>query len=106
VAMIQEATKGKPQDTAPPMSTWSPVVDMLARVLDSLNSGNLIAISAAGAKPPKFQPTPRPETAYRSIEHRERMAQHEKLVDRVKQAVPRSEVADRPQDPTASVFKQ
>ena len=69
---------------APPMSSWSPVVDAVTTLTDRVNSLIYVTRASNGdkqVKPPK--PLPRPETALPRIRNRRRQEQHNKLADRL-----------------------
>lgn len=48
--------------SAPPLSTWTPEVDMLAKAVDQLNVLTQTLIGVNGGKPKKVQPVTRPLT--------------------------------------------
>lgn len=65
----------------PPVSEFSPDVELLAAVYDRL--GHLIAMTAAAAgakRPPKPKPWPRPVTALERARHRQARAQFDQIV--------------------------
>lgn len=83
-AQEQAEREGKPQSSAPPMSTWSTEVEKLTSIEDKLSSISYILRTVNGdkqAQPPK--PSPRPETAMPSIKRHRRQEQHEKLAARL-----------------------
>jgi hypothetical protein len=88
-AMLVEAQEraekeGTAGPSAPPMSTWSPVVEAVTKLTDRVNALIYITRAANGAKgekPPK--PEMRPVTALPSIKARKRQEQHEKLAARL-----------------------
>lgn len=65
------------------MEDWSPEREALADILDRL--GNLVqaVIAAAGAKPPRVAPAPRPDTAVTRLRSQRRVERHHALVARV-----------------------
>jgi len=75
---------GETSDPAPPMSSWSPVVEALTTLTDRVNSLIYITRAANGAKgeqPPK--PMLRPTTAITSIKSKRRQERHDKLAARL-----------------------
>lgn len=75
---------------SPPMHTWSPEVDMLAKVVDAVRSVNhtLAAVNSEKGKAPKPpEPEARPKTALDGIRkaayHSQRQAKHEALAKRL-----------------------
>lgn len=60
----------------PSLTTWSPEVDMLARVLDKL----AVLVEAQKQKPGKVVPYARPSTAFERAQRRDRQATHDRLV--------------------------
>lgn len=79
--------------TAPPLEAFSPEVQYLAMGIDRI--GELIAatIAAAGGKPPKVRPLPRPETAFDRAKRRKSLQRHHDLVAEVEQAQQRWQAA-------------
>lgn len=76
--------EGKPQSSAPPMSTWSTQVEALTALSDKMSTMIYVLRASNGdknAQPPK--PAPRPETKLASIKARHRQEQHKKLADRL-----------------------
>jgi len=57
------ASDEEPSDPAPPLSTWTPEVDMLAKVVDSLAVLTQTLIGVNGGKAKKVTPVPRPLTS-------------------------------------------
>lgn len=83
--LLQHASDQAQQAYAPPMSTWSPQVELLTSILDAVRESGVMAVMAAGAKgiqPPK--PSPRPKTALQRVQMKVQMEQHEALVARFK----------------------
>lgn len=79
--MLVEAMDGQPkEDPAPPMSTWSPEVEQLVTLTDAVRALNLTVQGLAGAKPPKFVPSPRPRTMMEKARRDQRKRKHEELV--------------------------
>lgn len=72
----------KPQ--APSMAHWSQTNAMLAALIDAVNKLNASNQALAGAKNPKFEPYPRPESAAQKImarrEEQRKRRKHEELV--------------------------
>ncbi|GAA1064674.1 hypothetical protein GCM10009574_022870 [Streptomyces asiaticus] len=47
-------------DSRPDQGQWSGVEMLLASLLDAVRQNTAATMAAAGAKPPEFEPTPRP----------------------------------------------
>jgi hypothetical protein len=75
------AAEGKPApSSAPPLSTWSSEMEMLATIVDKLSAISYVLRVSNGdkrARPPK--PFPRPETVLPQVRQRKRREQHEAL---------------------------
>lgn len=71
-----EAQKG------PKLRDYSPVVERLDRVIDSLGAVMATIVASQGGKPPKVHPQERPKTEFEHAEYRRRMKQHTSLVSR------------------------
>lgn len=102
VEMVQTAleTIGEDRDTAggPLLSEWSLNAELLAQVIDALTVNTHATMAAAGAKTPKFKPVRRPQTAYERVQHRRRLAGHDRVVAMVKSATAKPQA-----DPLASL---
>jgi hypothetical protein len=84
-AWAARKNKAAPEEAQPPpLREWSPVVDMLAGVVDRQGSMISSIYAAQGVKPPKIRPLPRPETAFerlmRQYRDREKRRIHESIV--------------------------
>jgi hypothetical protein len=69
-----------------PMSSYTPEVEALASVVETLQSLLAVTIQAnskAGSTPPKFNPFPRPRTALQRARARARKVNHETLAARL-----------------------
>lgn len=60
-------------------SEWSPIRGDLAVIADRLGELIRINVSAAGGKPPKVRPMPRPQAAIVRERNRRRMSKHREL---------------------------
>ncbi|MEU0078570.1 hypothetical protein ABZY58_11790 [Micromonospora tulbaghiae] len=69
------------EDRAPSrrMSEWSPHVEVLTSVLDAVRENTRAVVAAAGGKPGKFVPAPRPRTAIDRARKRKREITHNRL---------------------------
>lgn len=83
LAQIEAARDGAERPKGPRMSEYGPTEERLDRIIDALTMNTQAVIAAAGGKPPRVEPQPRPETAWDSVRHRSRQAQHDALVGRV-----------------------
>ena len=82
-AQARAKAEGKLSDK-PALSTWTPEMSMLAKVLDAVRFTNYLMRATNGdrqAKPPN--PEPRPGTALEKADHERRKADHEKLTARL-----------------------
>lgn len=105
--MILRATEGRPASSEPLIAEFGLTEEMLARIADLIQAGNLIAMGAAGAKKlPKFKPQPRPTTGFDRISHKTRLAGHERLVARVKAAQPASPGHETPHSTVSRLDKR
>jgi hypothetical protein len=76
--------EGKQQDSAPPMSSWTPEVDVLHTIADRLGGLGYLIRASNGDKQAKPPPAlPRPKTALPKIKQQRRMEQHKKLAARL-----------------------
>ncbi|HEX8632244.1 MAG TPA: hypothetical protein VF755_29145 [Catenuloplanes sp.] len=66
-----------------PMSEFSPELEMLTNVFDRLGELIQAVTAAAGGKPPKVRPHPRPRTAMDRVRQRRSMAKHRTVVARM-----------------------
>jgi hypothetical protein len=57
-------------DEGPPLATWSPTVNMLAKAVDLLQQQLRQNAAAHGEKPGTFKPEPRPRTAVERLRER------------------------------------
>lgn len=69
--------------TGPRVSEWTPERAALAEVSDKLSALIAATVAAAGAKPPKVTPSPRPRVAADRVRERRQQATHLSLVARV-----------------------
>ena len=69
--------------SGPPLSEYNPMVERLDRLIDAVGQNTAATIAAAGAKPPTIPPQPRPTTAFDTVKHRRRLAQHDALTARL-----------------------
>lgn len=83
--MLVEAGGGRPSDPHPPISSWSPEVELLADIADELKALRtvLIAVNSEKGRAPKLKPTPRPRTMLDKVRASHRRAKHETLANRV-----------------------
>lgn len=72
-----------PSAAGPRVSEWSPERAALAEISDKLSTLTAAVIAAAGAKPPRLSPSPRPQVAADRLRERRREADHLSLVARV-----------------------
>lgn len=80
----QVLAAGEPENLpARRMSEWSPVVEQLTNILDAVREQTAVAVAAAGGKPNKVKPSPRPKTALERVRKRRRTEQHRSLVARL-----------------------
>lgn len=82
----QEAAKKRgdePPPAGPALRSWSPEVDMLARVLDATNQVAFVIGKANGAKGKAPKPAQRPPTAMETAKLRFRQKRHDILVRRM-----------------------
>lgn len=70
-----------PASSAPPLTDMTPEAQRLDAVIDRLGEVARAVIGAAGGKPPKLKPTPRPVNALQRVRERAAEARHEALVD-------------------------
>lgn len=63
------------------MRDWSPVLEMLTVIADRQADVVQAVIAAAGGKPPKIKPLPRPKTALDKA--RDPRLQHQKILSKV-----------------------
>lgn len=68
---------------APPLSTWSPEVELLTSILDAVQTAGIMSANVQGAKLPAPKPAPRPRTAVERLRTRAALEQHESLVARL-----------------------
>lgn len=82
-AQEQAAEAGTAPPKGPPLSTWSPEMEMLTLAVDRIGSVAYIlqAVNGGKGKPPK--PLPRPTTAMPAVTHKIRQQRHEALADRL-----------------------
>lgn len=78
---------------APSLETFSPEVYEIAAAVDRLGEVIVTQIAAAGGKPPRVRPTPRPQSAFDRVKARRSWARHGDLVAEVEQAQERWQVA-------------
>lgn len=67
----------------PRVSEWTSERAALAEISDKLSTLIAATIAAAGAKPPRITPSPRPRVAADDLRERRRVDQHLRLVDLV-----------------------
>jgi hypothetical protein len=67
----------------PRVSEWTPERAALAEISDKLSVLIATTVAAAGSKPPKVTPSPRPQVAADAVRERRRIEQHLRLVDMV-----------------------
>jgi hypothetical protein len=67
----------------PRVSEWTPERAAMAEISDKLSSLIAATIAAAGSRPPKLPPSPRPRVAADRLRERQRAAAHLSLVERV-----------------------
>lgn len=65
------------------VSEWSPEREALAQVIDAVHAVAANVIAAAGAKPPRLQPAPRPKTMVDEIRDRRALAAYRSLEARI-----------------------
>jgi len=84
VAMILEAKERSKTEAeaGPRLRDFSPEVDAMLRVVDAVNANTSAVIAAAGGKPRRVEPQPRPTTAFERVAHRRRSAKHQSLTAR------------------------
>lgn len=63
------------------MRDWSPILEMLTVIADRQADTIQAVIAAAGGKPPKIKPMPRPKTAMDKA--RDPRRQHQKILSKV-----------------------
>ena len=82
--MILESRQGQEEasEADVPLAEYSPVVARLDRLIDSMAANTSATIAAAGAKPPKITPQPRPKTAVDYARHRKQSREYKRIVDR------------------------
>lgn len=93
---------------APSMAAWSPEVDMLARLVDSVNALRIATIAASlpkGKTAPTFEPVRRPERAVTKVARQRRRAAHDRLVALVQPAPGRPTMDVGGDDPTAQISR-
>lgn len=73
----------EPPSFSPRLSEWSPEIEVLVAIYESVRHGNDMFIKAHKGKPGKFERWPRPVTAMQRIRQRRRQQQHEDLVKRL-----------------------
>lgn len=61
------------------MAEWSTEVELLTSVLDAVRENTRAVVAAAGGKPGKFHPAPRPRTALERARRRRRQVVHDRL---------------------------
>lgn len=61
-------------------SEWSPIRSDLAVIADRLGELIRVNVSAAGGKPPKVKPMPRPQAVIERVRKRRRIQKHQELV--------------------------
>lgn len=69
--------------TGPRVSEWTSERAALAEISDKLSTLIAATIAAAGSRPPKLIPSPRPRVAADQVRERQRAAAHLSLVERV-----------------------
>jgi hypothetical protein len=77
----QAAGRPAPKGDAVRMRDWSPLLEMLTLIADRQADVVQAVIAAAGGKPPKIKPLPRPKTAMDRINSPRK--QHEKILSKV-----------------------
>lgn len=78
-----EAVIDLPQSDRPPsvrLADWSPELEMLTNLYDRVGELIRVTAMAAGSRPKRAQPAPRPRTALDRVRARRRKAQHSLLV--------------------------
>lgn len=81
-AAIKAREKRAPNDSGlggPSMADWSQPVAMMADLIDAVNRNTEVTRAAAGGKPSRVQPYPRPRTAAERVSNRVRQAEHEQM---------------------------
>lgn len=68
---------------APPLSTWSPEVELLTSILDAVRVSGVMAVNAQGARVEPPKPSPRPRTALERVRTNQALREHEALVARL-----------------------
>lgn len=68
---------------SPPLTEFSPEVQVLAEVRDLLAAQLAVLVKVNGGKPAKVKPYPRPVTALQRMRLRARFSRHRDLVKRV-----------------------
>lgn len=71
------------QARRPRVSEYSPELERLIDVVDRLGEVMAATVAAAGGKPPKVRPQPRPETAMDRLREQQRYLKHKRTVSRV-----------------------
>lgn len=65
------------------MSEWSPELEMLTNLFDAVRDNTRAVVAAAGGKPSRVLPAPRPVTAIERARRRRRLEKHRSVVARV-----------------------
>lgn len=82
--LLAEAILAQPDSPGrfrgPRVSEWTPERAALADIADKLSVLIATTIAAAGSKPPKVVPSPRPQVAADTVRERRRVEQHLRLV--------------------------
>lgn len=81
--MLANSSEDKKKSAAPRLSTFSPEVQILADLVDTVASVRAAVIASQGGKPGKAKPYPRPETARDRVKSSMRREDHERLRARV-----------------------
>jgi hypothetical protein len=77
------ASKEPPEPAGPRLSEWSPELAALTAIQDRLGEVIAAVIAAAGGRPPRLRPSPRPKTAADRVRLQQRQERHLALVARV-----------------------
>lgn len=81
--VLNDPDASKKGDRRPRVSEWSIEVEKLTDVVDRLGEVMQAVVAAAGSKPPKVRPQPRPKTAIDRLREQRRYEHHRKVVSRV-----------------------
>lgn len=73
----------KQPDRRPKISEWDLNAEKLTDIVDRLGELMQATVAAAGGKPPKVRPQPRPKTAIDKLREKRRYEHHRKVVSRV-----------------------